>query len=438
MVRPEGEDMQNGIPKLLDQLQQAGGGLTDGQLLARFVTTNDEASFATLLRRHGAMVLGVCRRVLRDFHDAEDAFQATFLVLARKAASVVKRESVGSWLYAVAYNTALEAANANSRRRTRERQMKDTPQAAVVPADVPDWRPVLDRELNHLPEKYRAAVVHCDLEGLTRTEAARVLRVPEGTLSSRLTRARNLLAKRLASRGVVLSAGLLTTLVLADAAAAQVPAALVGSTTKAAALVAAGQLSAAAGPAVVLMKGVMKAMLFKKLRLGVGALMVATALGAVGFVCRPGDEARAQQLTPPEPVRGKAQAGPDDLRKENEDLRATVRVLLKEISALEKELEALRPRTGAGDKRGTSPYAVPLGATEPGYPDPPDRTSPRDRTAPRKQTPAVHAFPMTEATPGVGRGPRMTGGTTISRRAAMRVRRAIRAMRRVWRGSSDG
>ena len=108
--------MNRALRKVVEQIQQAGG-LTDGQLLARFVADRDEASFTALLRRHGPMVLGVCRRVLRDTHDAEDAFQAAFLILARRAASVLKREAVGGYLYAVAYHTALEAAKANARRR---------------------------------------------------------------------------------------------------------------------------------------------------------------------------------------------------------------------------------------------------------------------------------------------------------------------------------
>src|SRR5689334_9640897 len=106
--------MATDFRQLLEQMQQAGGGLSDGQLLGRFVATRDEASFAALVRRHGPMVFGVCRRVLGDFHDAEDAFQATFLVLARKAASVARRESLGCWLYQVAYHTALEAGEAKA------------------------------------------------------------------------------------------------------------------------------------------------------------------------------------------------------------------------------------------------------------------------------------------------------------------------------------
>src|SRR5262249_9287871 len=157
--------------ELLEHLHRTGGGLTDGQLLGRFLSSRNEAAFAALVRRHGPMVLGVCRRILGDFHDAEDAFQATFLVLARKAASVVKRESLGNWLYGVAYRTALQARVTNARRRARERPMRDMPHPELPPAEPQDWRPLLDRELSRLPEKYRAAIVLCDLEGRTRREA---------------------------------------------------------------------------------------------------------------------------------------------------------------------------------------------------------------------------------------------------------------------------
>src|SRR5262249_23907846 len=205
----EGVGMANGLKDVLKLLQQEGRGPTDGQLLGCFIATRDEASFAALVRRHGPMVLGVCRRVLHDFHAAEDAFQATFLVLACKAASVAKRESVGCWLYGTAYRTAMEARTMTARRRARERPMSDMPHPQVAPAEAQDWRPLLDRELSLLPEKYRAAIVLCDLEGRARKEAARLLKVPEGTLSSRLATGRQLLARRLARRGVALSGGAL-------------------------------------------------------------------------------------------------------------------------------------------------------------------------------------------------------------------------------------
>src|SRR5215831_3832227 len=155
--------MATGLDKVLEHLHRVltppDEGLSDGQLLARFVSTRDEASFAALVRRHGSMVLGVSRRLLRDAHDAEDAFQATFLVLARKAASVLKREAVGSWLYAVARRTALEARAARARRRARERQVDAVPHPGAWPAEPDDWRLLLDREVAGLPPKFREAVI---------------------------------------------------------------------------------------------------------------------------------------------------------------------------------------------------------------------------------------------------------------------------------------
>jgi RNA polymerase sigma factor (sigma-70 family) len=162
-------------------LLQDGAGLTDAQLLEGFLARREEAAFAALVRRHGPMVFGVCRRVLGDIHDAEDAFQATFLLLVRKAASIVRREQVGGWLYRVAYRTALEAREIRARRRARERQVDAMPEPEAFLGDV--WhglQPLLDEELARLPEKYRVPILLCDLEGQTRKEVARQLKLPEG------------------------------------------------------------------------------------------------------------------------------------------------------------------------------------------------------------------------------------------------------------------
>src|SRR5438552_5423681 len=150
-------------------LLQDGAGLTDGQLLEHFISRRDEAALAALVRRHGPMVWGVCRRILRNYHDAEDAFQATFLVLVRKAAFVLPREMVANWLYGVARQTALKARAAIARRAGWERQAATMPEPAGREQDLwRDLQPLLDEELSHLPDKYRAVLVLCDLEGKTR------------------------------------------------------------------------------------------------------------------------------------------------------------------------------------------------------------------------------------------------------------------------------
>jgi RNA polymerase sigma factor (sigma-70 family) len=265
-------------------LQNDGSGLTDGQLLERFLATRDEATFEALLRRHGAMVLGVCRRVLPNLHDAEDAFQATFLVLVHKAASVTARESVGNWLYGVAYRTAQKARTAAARRRTKEKQVA-RPEAVPEPDDPwHELRPLIDQELSQLPDKYREPIVLCDLEGHTRKEAARRLGCPEGTVSGRLARARVLLAKRLARHGLALSAGAVAAALMENAAAARVPAPLMGSTVKAAALVAAGHLAAGvvSAPVVALTEGVLTTMFLSKVKLGL-ALVLAVGLLVAGW-----------------------------------------------------------------------------------------------------------------------------------------------------------
>src|SRR5262245_28258587 len=180
-----------------------GGGAPDAELLGRYVERQDPAAFEALLVRHGPMVLGVCRRVLASAADAEDAFQATFLVLVRKAASVVPRGMVGNWLYGVAYRTATSAKAMNARRRAKERAAA-RPEAREEERWT-DLRPVLDEEMSRLPEKYRVPVVLCDLEGRTRREAARQLGWPEGTLSTRLRAGRGLLARALGRRGLALA-----------------------------------------------------------------------------------------------------------------------------------------------------------------------------------------------------------------------------------------
>jgi len=333
-------DLSKFLKQIHHLLAPPGGDQTDGELLARFVATRDEASFAALVRRHGPMVLAVCRRMLHHEQDAEDCFQATFLVLARKAATV-KRESVGSWLYAVAYRTSLEARAVNARRRKREKQVHEMPHPEILPSEVPDWRPWLDQELNRLPEKYRAVIVACDLESRSRKEAARHLGIAEGTLSSRLARGRRLLAQRLAPYGLSLSGTALAAALCESVASAQVPAAWVSATTKAALLIAAGNLTAVSASSAILMKGVLKSMFLTKLKMMVGAVMIVTALGASGSVYR----AVGQPASPAEKQSdSKPKSEVERLRHENELLKLNLEVVLEKVRAQEAELHALKAK----------------------------------------------------------------------------------------------
>jgi RNA polymerase sigma factor (sigma-70 family) len=287
------------VVRFLRRLAGEGRGGTDGQLLERFARGGEEAAFAALLARHGPLVHGVCRRVLDDAHAADDAFQATFLVLVRKAGSIGRPELLGNWLHGVAYRTAVKARGAAARRRVHERRAAEQAAARAAPdAEWSDLRPVLDEELARLTQRYRAPLVLCYLEGKTTEEAARELGCPRGTVLSRLARGREQLRRRLARRGLGLAAGLPAALPAGPAGAA-VPAALAETTLKAARAVAAGQAVArVVSPGVAaLTEGVLRAMFLKKLRTAAVVAATALLLLAGGFVGtryalgdRPGEE----------------------------------------------------------------------------------------------------------------------------------------------------
>jgi RNA polymerase sigma factor (sigma-70 family) len=266
-------------------LRQDGAGLTDSQLLSHFIEGKDESAFEALVRRHGPMVMGVCRRALHNHHDAEDAFQATFLVLVRKAVSVVPREMVANWLYGVARTTAHRAKAAGARRRLREGEARNMPEPQAPPPDLwDDLRPLLDEELGRLPDKYRVPIILCELEGKSHNDAARQLGWPIGTLSGRLSRARAMLAKRLCRRGVAFSSGALAA-VLSQNALACVPTSVLSSTIDAAIVFAAGQAAAAgliSAKVAALTEGVVKSMLLTKLKTSI-VVLLATALLATGI-----------------------------------------------------------------------------------------------------------------------------------------------------------
>jgi RNA polymerase sigma factor (sigma-70 family) len=262
-------------------------GLTDEQLLEDYISRRDEAALAILVRRHGPMVWGVCRRVLRNYHDAEDAFQATFLVFVRKAASIASRQLLANWLYGVAYQTALKARATVAKRKARERQVAEMPEPAVTEPDLWwDLQPLLDQELSHLPDKYRVVILLCDLQAKTRKEAAGQLGVPEGTVAGRLARARVMLVERLARHGLAVSGGAMAAVLAQNVATAGVPPSVVSSTIKAASVFAAGQAAAARAVSVkvaALAEGVLRSMFLTKLKVITVPFMVAGLIGAAAW-----------------------------------------------------------------------------------------------------------------------------------------------------------
>jgi RNA polymerase sigma factor (sigma-70 family) len=260
--------------------------VSDAQLLSCFVTCHEPAAAAALVQRHGAMVWGVCCRILHNYHDAADAFQATFLVLVRKAASIRSRAKVANWLYGVAHQTALKARARRAKRKQREVQVADMPEPAVTaPESWSDLQPVLDRELSRLPEKYRMVIVLCDLGDQSEKEAARQLGLPQGTVSSRLTRGRALLAKRLARHGFAGSGAALAAVLSQNLASAAVPAAVMAATKNVVTLAGAGQVTAALASVEVaaIVRGVLRDMFLSKLHTMAGLLLAVVLIGGGGF-----------------------------------------------------------------------------------------------------------------------------------------------------------
>lgn len=289
-------------------LQQLAGparhsGARDAELLERYVHHRDEAAFELLLWRHGAMVHNVCRRILPREQDAEDAFQATFLAFVRKAGSINRRGSVASWLHKVAYRVALEV-----RERARKTAAVEKPGGemhAVQPACDPQWsdvRPILDEELNRLPERLRRPIVLCYLEGKSNAEAARELGCRLGTIYSRLSRGRELLRRRLLRRGVTLSVAALT----ARAVEAAPAIFLMRTTVQEALSFAESSAAAAVSPRVAMLaEGVLRTMFVTKLKIAAVMVFVASVLAAGGVLSHglsaaPQPEAKTEG-SPPKP-----------------------------------------------------------------------------------------------------------------------------------------
>jgi RNA polymerase sigma factor (sigma-70 family) len=278
---------------------------TDRQLLERFATRRDEEAFAELVHRHGPMVLGVCRHILRQEQDAEDAFQATFLVLSRKAGSIRSAEALPNWLYGVANRLATRMKAAASRRQRREVALVEPPLFEPEPGgEVGDVGPVLFAEIGRLPDKYRIPLVLCYLEGKTNEQAAQHLRCPPGTVFSRLARARERLRLRLTRRGLALSTGVLVASLvrLSEQASAAVPQSLEATTVQGALRFGAGTFggtSNISARVVSLARWGVRSLAWRKLLVGGGVLALATLVGALSVLflaLRPGAQSLQDRL----------------------------------------------------------------------------------------------------------------------------------------------
>jgi RNA polymerase sigma factor (sigma-70 family) len=279
-----GDNLANAIRHLRRNLAERDRrGPTDGELLQGFVASREEAAFEALVRRHGPMVFAVCRRVLGDLHDAEDAFQAAFLVLLHKAGSIGRPEQMSNWLYGVAYRTALKAREKRTRRREREVHLADVAgDEGVDDVAGTQIRQVLDDELLRLPEKYRLPILLHYLEGKTKRQTAQQLGWPEGTVSIRLSRGRDLLRVRLARRGLACSGAVLAAMLSWAKASAAVPLPLITATSGAAAK--GGLVGGISARVAALTREVLHAMFLTKLKFATGMLLV-VCLGGSAFVC---------------------------------------------------------------------------------------------------------------------------------------------------------
>lgn len=285
--------------------------LSDHELLAQFLHSSDEPALTALIERHAQMVLGVCRRALGCPHDAEDACQATFLVLSRKAGSIRKAKSLSSWLHGVALRVAGKLKRERARRALRER--RQLPRSTRSPADDLRWAEVqagLDEELERLPERYKSVLILCYLDGKTRDEAAKELQITPGALHGLLERGRKMLADRLTRRGLTLSAGLLAIAVSEGIAGASWSPTQIVTTVHAATLFAAGQPVGQAVSAGVLSLAhhVLKGMIMTKLKVTLAAFMgAAFFVGVVGLAMAQTEAEQDNRMEAPLRVRGVVQ-----------------------------------------------------------------------------------------------------------------------------------
>jgi RNA polymerase sigma factor (sigma-70 family) len=286
-----GHDLSGTSPKYLSVLFDVGvcSGLTDSQLLERFRTHRGEAAelaFAALIERHGAMVLRACRGILRDDHEAMDAFQATFLILVRKRGSLWVRDSLGPWLHRVACRAAGRAKADAVRRRALERRTAANIREETTDGDRDDLAAILHDEVNRLPDRFRMPIVLCDMEGRTCAEAAQLMGCPVGTVASRLSRGRDKLRAKLGGRGVVVGIAALGGVLSSNAAGAAVPPALLSGTARMAVSSAVGGAAGGVIPCGVsaLVRATLSAMLVAELKLVIAVLLSAVMIAAGALV----------------------------------------------------------------------------------------------------------------------------------------------------------
>jgi RNA polymerase sigma factor (sigma-70 family) len=345
-------------------------GLSEGELLERFVRGRDESAFEALIARHGPMVLGVCSHLLRDPNDVDDAFQATFLVLVRKAGTLRRCDLLGNWLYGVAYRVATRARVLAAKRTARApfgQEMVDRLDAndrrpgatgdetsGPVPAEPRPW---LHEEVARLPEKYRGPVTLCYFEGLTHEQAAQRLGWPLGTVKGRLARARELLRKRLIRRGVTLSATAMAAHLALPAGRAAVSASLASATIKAAVAVrnaagaSIGGVSTISLPVVSLTQGALQAMTLSQVKSVVGAMLVVCAVAAGLVIGAPQITPREEQTQPPGQAVPRREAFKVSLATQNGAFEKTAKAVASSPSS--QSQKAASPRAdGPADSAG--------------------------------------------------------------------------------------
>jgi RNA polymerase sigma factor (sigma-70 family) len=340
-----------------------GGAPGDRQLLERFARRRDGEAFAALVRRHGPMVLGVCRRVLGDHHAADDAFQLTFLVLARKAGGLSQPDRLAPWLYGVAHRTAAKARARTDRRRKRERPVRDLPAAdSGDPLVWRDLRPVLDDIIGRLPPPYRDPFILCYLDGLTNAEAARRLGCPPGTVATRLARARERLRGQLARRGVTLPAGLAAAELARELAPAAVSAGCAAVAVRAA-------LSPAVngGAVAAFLEGAYRSMAANRWRILAATVLAVGLAGGAGLGLRSGPAGAQDSLppraAPPAPVRAESDDAPHVCRTENFCVDAPNRRIAELIAQAAERHRSEQARRWLGRELPPWPVLCPIKVT---------------------------------------------------------------------------